>query len=46
MDSLIGRTITDWSLGDEGLHFHMSDGRIAVIVGMFYMAVLDEKTLH
>lgn len=46
MNSLIGRTILEWSMGDDGLHFRMSDGRIAIFGGAFYIAVVDEKTVH
>ena len=40
MDSLVGRHITGWSNGDDGLHFHLDDGKICIISGRFWLAVV------
>jgi hypothetical protein len=48
LDSLVGRAIDDWTIGDDGIHFHMNDGKTAIISGIFWIAIMDteDEVLH
>ena len=40
LDGLVGRQIQGWTEGDDGIHFQLSDGRMAIISGTFWIAVV------
>lgn len=48
MDSMLGRMLTHWSIGDGGLHFTLDDGRTVIFAGHFVIAIMDseEPCLH
>lgn len=48
LNGLIGRSLRDWHLGDDGIHFSLDDGRILIFAGRFAIAVLqaEEPCLH
>lgn len=48
LDTMIGRQIESWSEGDDGIHFRLSDGKMAIISGSFWIAVVSyaDDTVH
>ena len=48
LDTLVGRQIEGWKEGDDGIHFTLSDGKLAIISGTFWIAVVNypDETVH
>lgn len=48
LNSMVGRVVADFHIGEDGLHFHMEDGRTVIFAGVFVIGMLeaDEKVLH
>ena len=48
MSSIVGRSIQQYWITPEGLHFNLDDGRVVIFVGQFIVSVamLDKTTLH
>lgn len=48
LDSIIGRVMVAWHLGEDGMHFDLDDGKILIISGAFVVAVMKpvECPLH
>ena len=45
---MLGRTIERWAEGDTGIHLYLSDGKVAIILGEFSLAVVNypDETVH
>lgn len=41
LDTMLGRQIESWSEGDDGIHLNLSDGKIAIISGSFWIALVN-----
>ena len=39
LKGILGRTLADWKLCDDGMHFTLDDGTILIFAGMFSIAV-------
>ena len=48
LDSVIGRMVSAWHLGDGGLHFTLDDGRTVIFAGSFVVGIMEaeESCLH
>ena len=48
LDSIIGRCLMEWHIGDDGLHFDLDDGKVLILTGAFVVAVMKpiECPLH
>ena len=48
MSSIVGRSIQQYWITPEGLHFNLDDGRVVVFAGNFVVAVVHqyEPTVH
>lgn len=48
LDSLMGRSIVEWSLCDEGMHFTLDDGRSVIFAGAFVIGIYaaEDAVVH
>lgn len=48
LQSMLGRAITNYHMGEDGLHFELEDGRTVIFAGVFVIGVMeaDEQVLH
>lgn len=48
LNSLMGRSLQEWFLKDDGIHFTPDDGKTLIIAGRFALAVLiaEEQSVH
>jgi hypothetical protein len=44
--SVRGRSIEDGEVNEDGLHLHLDDGRVLIILGIVYVGSLDKETLQ
>jgi hypothetical protein len=45
LNSLVGRTLKEWHLGEDGLYFGLDDGRKIFVVAMA-VTIAEEPCLH
>ena len=48
LNSLRGRAIVDWHMGDGGMHLDLDDGKVVIFSGAFVIAVMgaEIEVLH
>ena len=48
LDSIKGRKLVDWHIGDGGIHFDLDDGKVVIFSGAFVIAVMcaENEVLH
>lgn len=43
MNSILGRCLVGWRMGDDGMHFTLDDGRMLIFTGVFEIAVYSAE---
>jgi hypothetical protein len=46
ISSVMGRSIEDGEVNEDGLHLYLDDGRVLIILGIVYVGSLEKETLQ
>lgn len=46
IESIVGKSITGGAVEKDGMHLYLDDGRVVIILGIFYVGKLDTVTLQ
>ena len=46
IDSITGKSITGGGVEHDGMHLYLDDGRVIIILGVFYVGYCEKETLQ
>ena len=46
LNGILGRSLLDWKLSDDAMHFTLDDGTVLIFSGRFAIAVYRPDVIH